>query len=80
MIFSDWPLGADHLSSVNERDLSGVNGSAIGDAHDHVLCNVNQASRQVTGVCGAERRVGQTLARAVRGDEVLEHRHPFAEV
>ena len=80
MIFSDWPLGADHLSGVNQRDFRCINGSAIGDAHDHVLRNVNQTSRQVTGVCSTERRVGQALARAVRGDEVLEHRHPFAEV
>ena len=80
MIFGDWPLGADHFSGVNQRDFRCISSSAIGDAHDHVLCDVNEASRQVTGVCSTERRVGQALARAVRGDEVLEHRHSFAEV
>ena len=50
----------------------------LGD--DDVLRHVDQAPRQVTGVGRAQRGVGQTLARAVRAQEVLERRQPFAEV
>ena len=50
----------------------------LGD--DDVLGHVHQAARQVAGVGGLERRVGQTLAGAVRRDEVLEHGQPLAEV
>ena len=45
-----------------------------------VLRHVDQAAGQVARVRGLERGVGQTLARAVRRDEVLEHRETFAEV
>ena len=47
---------------------------------DHVLRHVDQAAGQVAGVRRAQRRVGETLARAVRRDEVLEHREALAEV
>ena len=40
---------------------------------NHVLGDVNETTGQVAGVRGAERRVGQTLAGAVRRDEVLQH-------
>ena len=38
---------------------------------DHVLRDVDETARQVARVGRLERRVGQTLARAVRRDEVL---------
>ena len=48
---------------------------------DHkVLRHIHQAAREVAGVGGFQRRVGQALARAVRGDEVLQHVQPLAEV
>ena len=50
----------------------------LGD--DAVLRHVDQTAGQVTRVRRLERRVGQTLAGAVRRDEVLEHREPLAEV
>ena len=46
---------------------------------DHVLRDVDEAARQVAGVRRAERRVGETLAGAVRRDEVLEHGEALAE-
>ena len=46
--------------------------------HD-VLCDVDHAARQVAGVGRAQRRVGETLAGAVRGGEVLQHREPLTE-
>ena len=36
--------------------------------------------REVTGVRGLERGIGQTFARAVGGNEILEHGQAFAEV
>ena len=40
---------------------------------DHVLRRIHEFAGQVTGVRGLERRIGQTFAGAVSGDEVLEH-------
>ena len=47
---------------------------------DDVLGHVDQTAREVAGVGGLERGVGQTLAGAVRRDEVLEHGEAFLEV
>ena len=52
--------------------------SDLGD--DHVLRDVDQTAGEVAGVGGLERGVGETLAGAVRRDEVLQHRQAFAEV
>ena len=48
-------------------------GKAILLAHDHILGNVHQAARQITGVCRAQRRIGKALARAVRGNKEFKH-------
>jgi len=48
--------------------------AAVRLADDHVLSDVNQTTRQVTRVGRLQRGVGETLARAVRGDEVLQTR------
>ena len=55
-------------------------GAAVGLADDHVLGDVDQSPRQVARVGGTQRRVGQTLSRAVGGDEVLQHRQALHEV
>ena len=47
---------------------------------DHVLGHVHEPAREVAGIGGLERRIGQALAGAVRGDEVLQHGEAFAEV
>ena len=54
--------------------------AAILLGHDQILRHVDQATRQVAGVRGLQRRVGQTLAGTVGGDEVLQHVQAFAEV
>src|SRR4029077_6663708 len=64
----------------NRLDVNAVRGAAIALVDDHVLRHVDQAAGQVAGVGGFQRRVRQTLARAVRGDEVLQNVEPFAEV
>ena len=53
---------------------------AVDLPHDQLLRDVDETARQVAGVGGTERGVGETLARAVRRDEVLEHRQTFTEV
>ena len=57
--------------------------AAVGPAvllqHDDLLRDVDEAAREVAGVGGAERGVGKALARAVGGDEVLQHAQPLAE-
>ncbi len=45
-----------------------------------VLRDVDQTPGQVTGVGGPQRGVGEALAGAVRGDEVLQHGQALAEV
>ena len=60
--------------------LDAVERAAVVLGDDHVLRHVDQTARQVARVGGLQRRVGQTLAGAVRRDEVLQHRQAFAEV
>ena len=47
-------------------------------ADDDILRDVDEATREVTGVRGAEGGVGEALAGTVRGDEVLRHRQALA--
>ena len=49
-------------------------------ADDQLLRDVDESTREVAGVGGTERGVGETLAGAVRRDEVLEHRQALTEV
>ncbi len=66
--------------ALNTGHLDVLLGAAVGLADDHVLGDVDQTPRQVAGVGGAQRGVGEALSRAVRGDEVLEHRQALHEV
>ena len=47
---------------------------------DDILRDVDEAAGEVTGVGCLECGVGETLAGAVRGDEVLQHGEAFTEV
>ena len=49
-------------------------------ADDELLRDVDETTRQVARVRGTERGVGETLAGAVRRDEVLEHGQTLTEV
>src|SRR6266568_8092748 len=62
-----------------DRHRDGPVGTAVLLADDHVLRHVHQPPGEVPGVGGTQRGVGQTLAGAVRGDEVLQHGQPLAE-
>ncbi len=71
----------DLLAALDERGHhDAVERTAVVLVDDGVLRDVDQTAREVTRVRGLERGVGQTLARAVRRDEVLQHREPLAEV
>ena len=73
--------GLDHLARLDDRaDVDAVHGAAVVLGDDHVLADVHQAPRQVAGVRRLQRGVGQALAGAVGGDEVLQHGEAFAEV
>ena len=69
----------DLLADANVADDDAVARAAILLANDHVLRDVDQAARQIARVGRAQRRVGETLARAVRRDEVLENGQAFFE-
>ena len=71
----------DDLAALDDRPrLDAVHRAAIDLVDDDVLRDVDETARQVARVGGLERRVGQTLAGAVRGDEVLHDREAFTEV
>ena len=55
-------------------------GAAILFTHDDFLRDVDQTTGQVTGFCGTQCGIGQTLTRAVLGDEVFEHGQAFTVV
>ena len=54
--------------------------AAVFRQDDQVLRHVHQTPRQIAGVGRAQRRVGQTLARAVRRDEILQRFQTLPEV
>ena len=63
-----------------QRRLDVVLHAAVLLAHDHVLRDVHETTREVTRVGRTEGRVREALAGAVGGDEVLEHRQALHEV
>ena len=68
------------LLGLGARDPRALLGAAVVLTSDDVLRHVDEAAGQVARVGGAQGGVGQTLARAVGRDEVLEDRHALAEV
>ncbi len=73
---------ADHflVAFIDRTNDDAVDRAAIVAGDDDVLRGVHELAGEVTGVGRLQRGIGQTLAGAVRGDEVLEHRKTFAEV
>ncbi len=71
----------DDLAALHEgRGLDELHGAAVVLTHDHVLGDVHQPPGQVARVRRLEGGVGQALAGAVGGGEVLQHGEPLAEV
>ena len=80
---------AENTGAERSHDLTGVDDGAHANAagraavigrDDRILRDVDQTAGQVTRVRRLERRIGKTLARAVRRVEVLENGQAFLEV
>ncbi len=71
----------DHFATLDQR-LHGhaIGGAAIVLGDDEILRHVDEAPREVSGIGRLQRGVGEALARAVRGDEVLQHVQALAEI
>ena len=69
----------DLFARRDVADDDAVRRSTIVLAHDDVLRHVDQASREISRVGGAQRRIGETFARAVRRNEVFENRQALFE-
>src|SRR5581483_1778523 len=73
-------VGQHHILAVDVCDQNAFGGAAVLFGNDDVLRHIDQAPGQVAGFGGSQGSVGQTLARAVATDEVLQHAQAFAEV
>ena len=70
-----------HFAALDDGlDGQSLLGAAIVEHHRAVLGDVDQAAGQITRIRRLERRVGESLAGAVRGVEVLQHGKAFLEV
>src|SRR3989449_675952 len=75
------PERLDNIAALDQRcRVDVLHRSAVVFADDDVLGDVDEPARQVAGVGRLQRRIGETLAGAVRGREVLQHGEAFAEV
>ena len=73
--------GGHDLAGIDDRlHRQAVRRSAVVDGDDAVLRHVDEAARQIAGIGRLQRRVGEALARAVGGVEVLQDREAFLEV
>jgi len=68
------------LVVFQRRDTDTTKRSTVVLVDRHVLRNVNQTTRQVTGIGRFQGRIGKTFTCTVRGNEVLEDRQTFLEV
>ncbi len=70
----------DDLAALHHvGELDAVHGVAVVLGDDHVLHDVDQTAGEVARVGRLQGGVGEALAGAVGGGEVLEHREAFAE-
>src|SRR5207253_3193173 len=70
----------DFAGFDDRLDVDSIAGAAIRVADNDVLSDVAETAGQVAGVGRLQRSVGQTFARAVSRDEVLQYVEAFAEV
>ena len=76
-----FPESLDHFAAFDQRfHGNAVRGAAVLFRDHEILGNVHQAPREIARVRRLQCGVGEALARSVRGDEVLQHVQPFAEV
>src|SRR5690348_7182722 len=71
----------DDVAALHDRSHGqALEGAAIVLGHHHVLGHIDETPGQVTRVRRLQRGVGQALAGAVGGDEVLQDVQAFAEI
>ena len=71
----------DHVAAFNYRlNFKAARRAAVFFVDDHVLRDVHQTAGEVTGVRRFQCGIGQTFARTVGGDEVLQDVQALAEV
>ena len=71
----------DNITAVNNwTNNNAAFRAAVGFGNNHVLSHVNQTAGQITGVCGLQRRIGQTFTGTVGRIEVFQHRQTFFKV
>ena len=71
----------DDLAGLDDRgDVDAFDGAAVVLGDDDVLRHVDETAGEVAGVGGLQCGIGEALARAVGGDEVLQHGEAFTEV
>ena len=71
--------GAEVVVAGAGLDVEGLGEFAVVFADDDLLGHVNEAASEIAAVGGAEGGVGETLAGAVGGDEVLQGGEALAE-
>ena len=71
--------GLDVAAVLEVGELHAVHRAAVMFGDDDVLYHVHETTGQITGVGRLEGGVGKTLACAVGGGEVLQHRQPLTE-
>src|SRR5262249_36131776 len=65
---------------INRAYRDPVYGSAIVRNDDHILRRIHEFAGEISGVGSFQRGIGETFARTVSGNEVLQHTQAFAEV
>src|SRR6185312_9833787 len=76
----DIAVANEHAVLIGRRDqkVETTGRTAVVLADDDILRDVDETTGEVTGVCGAQSGVGQSLTGAVGRDEVLGDREPLA--
>ena len=71
----------NHIATFDmRRHVQALLGAAIDFGNYQILRDVDQTTRQVTGVRGLQSGIRQTLTSTVRGDEVLQYVQTLTEV
>ena len=71
----------DHIAALNQRrHRNAVTRLAIDFRNDKILGDIDKPTRQVPGVRGLQRGIGQTFTGAMRRDEVLQYIKTFTEI
>ena len=68
------------IPGLYRRVFDTVDGTAVFFVDNNILRNINQTTRQITGVCGLQRGIGKPLSGAVRRNEEFDNIQTFFKV